>query len=521
MTKDCRPIARCGYVQGSWCAVALGCLFVWGIAETRAQQQASPVSGRAVLLPPRTANSMPDAPAMRVSHVTAQRTDVYPIDLPTALRLAGANNLQITRAAARIDEARARLAGSQAAWWPSLYGGAGYTRHNGQIQDTRGQVIEVTRSSVFVGGGPALGNTISGGAGSPRLGMDFSLTDALFGPLVQRQLVQAANATYGATYNDTLLQVSLGYLDLIRAQGQTSIAQEAVKNAQSLADLVGNRVKAKTAPPADGLRVQAELADRRRQLFQAEESVRVVSAELVRLLRLDPTTVLMPAEEQALPLSFVNENASLAALIDQGVASRPEVAERQAVANATAQRWRQEQWRPLIPSVHVGLSAGGFGGGDNAFLGNFRDRADFDALLVWPLQNLGFGNRALRRERAAQTQQATLATAEVRDLVAAEVVAAYYQVHFRKKQLDAARDQVQAAEKALPLNFLGIKGEVLRAIEAQQAIHTLASARSQYLSVITDYNRAQLLLVRAVGGSIPGHAADVIDPLRAWAPRPR
>jgi outer membrane protein TolC len=272
-----------------------------------------------------------------------------------------------------------------------------------------------------------------------------------------------------------------------------------VRNAQSLVDLVGNRVKAKTAPPADGLRVQAELAERRRQLFQAEESVRVVSAELVRLLRLDPTTVLMPAEEQALPLSFVNESASLAELIDQGAASRPEVAERQAVANATAQRWRQEQWRPLIPGVHVGLSAGGFGGGENAFLGNFRDRADFDALLVWQLQNFGFGNRALRRERAAQTQQATLATAEVRDLVAAEVAAAYHQVHFRRKQIDAARDQVQAAEKALPLNFLGIKGEVLRAIEAQQAIQALASARFQYLSAITDYNRAQFLLLRAVG----------------------
>ncbi len=459
--------------------------------------------GGAMAQPPK----LPDAaPSIASSQLQKPGADRFPIDLPAALRLAGASNLQIALAVERINEAQARLAGSQAAWLPSLYGGTGYTRHNGQIQDTRGQIIEVTRSSLFVGGGPALGSTISGGASSPRMGAEFSLNEAFFGPLVQRQLVQAANAAYSSTLNDALFQVGLSYFDLTQAQGQIVIAEEAVKNAEELVRLLDNRVKAKTAPPADGLRVQAELAERRRQLLQAEEIVRVVSAELVRLLRLDPTTVLLPADHKALPVSFVNDNVVLADLIAQGIASRPEVTERQAFVNASAERLRQERWRPALPSMHVSFSAGGFGGGDNAFLGDFRDRADFDAMLVWQLRNLGFGNRALQRERASQAQQAMLSAAQVRDLIASEVAAAYHQVQFRRKQIDAAREQVEAAEKAVPLNFIGIKGDVLRAIEAQQAIQALATARARHLETVVNFNRAQMALWRAVGiplGSVP------------------
>lgn len=454
------------------------------------------LGGTAEAQPPK----LPDGHHLNATtQVEKPGADRFPIDLPTALRLAGASNLQIAIAAERINEAEARLQGSKAAWLPSLYGGAGYTRHNGQIQDTRGEVIEVTRSSLFVGGGPALGSTVSGGASSPRVGADFSLTEAFFGPLVQRQLVQAARAAHSSTLNDTLLQVGLSYFDLTQAQGQVVVAEEAVKNADELVRLLDNRVKAKTSAPADLLRVQAELAERRRQLLQAEEIVRVISAELVRLLRLDPTTVLLPADHKALPVSFVNDNAPLADLISQGVASRPEVVERQAVVNASAERMRQERWRPAVPSMHISFSAGGFGGGKDAFLGDFRDRADFDAMLVWQLRNLGFGNRALQRERVSQSQQAMLSAVQIQDLVASEVAAAYHQVQYRKKQIDATREQVEAAEKALPLNFIGIKGDVLRAIEAQQAIQSLATARARHLETVVNFTRAQMALWRAVG----------------------
>jgi outer membrane protein TolC len=427
--------------------------------------------------------------------------DRLPIDLPTALRLAGANHLQIAVAAERVRQAQARLEGAKALWLPTLDAGVDYNRHEGQIQDTSGSVIDVTRSSLFVGGGPKLGtDSLNGGNNGPsRLSLGVPLADALFAPLVERQTIRATAAAQAATFNDSLLEVAVTYLDLLRAQGRVTVAREAVKNAEKLAQLEEARVAAGTDPPADELRARAELADRRRQVFQAQEAAQDASAELVRLLRLQPGVSLLPLEAQPVPVSLVDTESRLPDLIAQGLTSRPELAAHQALVQAALERLRQEQWRPFIPNLQVGLSAGGFGGGPNSFFGNVGGRTDFDALVVWELKGLGFGNRALQRERASQQVQAALTAEQIRDTVAAEIVRAYYQVRLRQQQIEEARAQVEATAEALPLNFQGILGGRLRAIEAQQAIQALAAARDQYIATVIDYNRAQFQLLRALG----------------------
>jgi outer membrane protein TolC len=427
--------------------------------------------------------------------------DQLPIDLPTALRLAGANHLQIALAAERVRQAEARLQGARALWLPTLDAGIEYNRHEGQIQDTGGNIIDVRRSSLFVGGGPKVGSdSLNGGNNGPsRLALGLPLADALFAPLAERQTVRASQAAHAATFNDSLLEVVIAYLDLSRAQGQVTVAREAVKNAEELVRLLEARVRAGTAPPADELRARAELADRRRQVYQAQEAVQDASAELVRLLRLQPGTSLLPLEAQPVPVCLVDIDSPLPDLIAQGLVSRPELAAHQALVQAALERLRQEQWRPFVPNLQVGLSAGGFGGGPNSFFGNFGDRTDLDALVVWELKSLGFGNRALERERASQQVQAALTAEQIRDKVAAEIVRAYYQVRLRQQQIDEARAQVEATAEALPLNFKGILGGQLRAIEAQQAIQALAAARNQYIATVIDYDRAQFQLLWALG----------------------
>ncbi|MEX0675899.1 MAG: TolC family protein [Pirellulales bacterium] len=425
----------------------------------------------------------------------------FPIDLPATLRLAGANNLQIALAAARVGAARARLQGAHALWLPSFNGGIGYNLHRGKIQDTAGDILDINRSSVFVGGGPVLGGApLNGGTNGPaRLFVGLPLTDAIFAPLAERQLAQAAGATQAATFNDALLAASAGYLELVRAVGQVAIAREAVANSKELVRLVAARVRAGTAPPADELRAQAELADRHRKVFVAEEAVRDASADLVRVLNLPPELSLLPNEEQPLPIELVDTREPLPKLLAVGIASRPELAAHRAFVQATLDRLRQEEWRPAIPNLQVGFSAGGFGGGVDDFFGDFAGRTDFDALAVWELRGLGFGNVALVRERRSQFQQARITREEVRNTIAAEIVRSYYQIRLRESQIESARRQVQAAGDALPLNFKGILGGQLRAIEALQAIDALTAAQTQYLTSIIDYDRAQFALLRALG----------------------
>src|SRR5205823_3669627 len=81
----------------------------------------------------------------------AGEVETLPIDLPTALRVVNAANPTIALARERVNEAYARLRQAEVFWLPNLQAIApSYQRHDGPIQATTGEVIPVSRSSLFV-----------------------------------------------------------------------------------------------------------------------------------------------------------------------------------------------------------------------------------------------------------------------------------------------------------------------------------------------------------------------------------
>ena len=78
----------------------------------------------------------------------------YPIDLSTALRLAERENPMIAEVRARIGEAAGRPScGRGPSCCPALNAGADYDGHAGNLQRSSGQILNVSRQSVYVGGG--------------------------------------------------------------------------------------------------------------------------------------------------------------------------------------------------------------------------------------------------------------------------------------------------------------------------------------------------------------------------------
>jgi outer membrane protein TolC len=442
---------------------------------------------------PETAEELPPG--------TIAGEEAYPIDLPSALRLAGANNLQIALAAERVNEAAARALAARALWIPSLNAGVVYNNHAGRLQETEGGILEVSRNSLFVGGAAVMGTsaTAGGASGPARMVVDLSLADAIFEPLAARQLVRATVADRTATFNDTLLEVSAAYLALARAQLLVAISEEAVRNADELAKITSDFAEAGQGLQADADRAKVEAAARRRDVLAAREQFAVISANLARLLRLDPAVQLQPAEQIPAPLELVDRSTPMQTLINQAVGARPETRSADAQRDAAGYWQRQEQLRPWIPHLYAGASGGGFGGGEGSDIDNFGGRADFDVAAVWELQNLGFGNVARQREQRSVFRQANLAMQQLRDLIAAEVAQSYQRVQLRQRQIEVSRPQVESASQAMRLNLDGIRGGELRPIEIQQAIGALAASRTQYLNAVTDYNVAQLQLLRSIG----------------------
>ena len=69
-----------------------------------------------------------------------------PIDLPTALRLADASNLQVVFAREQVNLALGRLDQANALWLPSIQAGGSYNHHDGAIQRVEGTQILTSRS---------------------------------------------------------------------------------------------------------------------------------------------------------------------------------------------------------------------------------------------------------------------------------------------------------------------------------------------------------------------------------------
>lgn len=452
--------------------------------------QTSPES----VLPPPATNKVP-------VDLISMPPDAYAIDLTTTLQLAGANSLQVAIARARIGEAQALFSQARVLWVPSLQAGVGYNRHDGRIQDTQGQVIEVDRSSVYVGGGAAAsGFPLTGASNGPaRLAIGVSLADALFEPLATRQTVRREQADSQTAFNDSQLAAAAAYLALTEAYAQLAIAKQSIEYAEELVRITTEFAQAGRGLQADVGRAQAELARRQQDMYRAKERVGVVSAELVRQLRLDPTVILFPLEIPVARLDLIDTSWPLNELIAQATGARPELRRERAFLNETFARTRQERWRPLLPNLYAGVSGGGFGGGAGSFVGNFSDRVDFDALAVWEIRNLGLGTRALRAGAVSRNTQAQFLLAQTRDRVAADVAGAYREVESRRGQINAAGDQMDAAARALPLNFQGIEGGALRPIEAQQAIAALADGQMAFVAALVGYNQSQFALLRAIG----------------------
>ncbi|HMF13303.1 MAG TPA: TolC family protein [Gemmataceae bacterium] len=424
-----------------------------------------------------------------------------PIDLASALQLANARAIDVAVAAERIRLAAAQYDRAHVAWLPTIQLGIDYFRHDGRIQDVQGNIIDTSKSSFMLGAAP---NAV------------FALSDAIFAPLAARQVVQAREAELQASTNDTALSVAEAYFNVQQARGELAGAIDAVRRSEELV-LRTTELARDLAPPVEATRARAELARRKQAVQAARERWRVASAELTRILRLDPAAVVEPVEPPNLQVTLVALDKPVDDLIATGLTNRPELTSQQALVRAALQQLRQERVRPLVPSILVrgaatnpaGTLAGGyFGGGINDEVSRFGARGDYDVQVLWQLENLGFGNSARVKERRAEHQLAVLESLRLQDRVAAEVKQASDQVQSAAARVKEAESGLKDAVESVNQNFEGLKQTkrvgnllvlVIRPQEVAAAVQALALAYGDYYGAIGDFNRAEFRLYRAMG----------------------
>src|SRR5208282_5544976 len=126
--------------------------------------------------------------------VKPDETDrALPINLATALRLADARPLVVEAARAAVETEYGLYEQARALWLPTVNVGFDYQRHDGGLENLlTGRLIIGSR------------NQFTAGAGAQAV---FALTDAIYAPLAERQLLRARNLEVQTAKNDALLSV--------------------------------------------------------------------------------------------------------------------------------------------------------------------------------------------------------------------------------------------------------------------------------------------------------------------------
>jgi outer membrane protein TolC len=426
-----------------------------------------------------------------------------PINLATALRLAGARPIIIEAAQASVQTAIAELQRARVLWLPSFNIGAGYYRHDGATEGQSGTFYINSKDQLFAGAG---------------LTARVNTADAIFAPLVARQVLRANVANVQTARNDALLATAEAYFAVQQARGRLAATAHVVSVGLELAKKIDfERIAAAKATDLHRARaLQAEFED---AIESAREQWGIASADLTTVLRLDTAAMVVPLEPPDLRVTLIAPKISLDDLIPIGLTNRPELASQQALVQAALARIRQERLRPLVPSVILEGGPGAVGPGGYLMGGVFASgvhgagnptvgRDDVSAGLVWELQNLGFGNRARVRERRGEQQQAQTELFRIQDLVAAEIARAY-------RQIASAASRVAIADRGIgeaQLSYEGgvkeldqvqtvgdLKTLVRRAFEAIDSLRAVSRAYDNYFLAVGDYNRAQFRLYRALG----------------------
>ncbi len=415
------------------------------------------------------------------------KPSVYPIDLPTALRLADAENLDVRIARERLKEAQANRTSAVEQFLPWIAPTVGYHRRDGVAQASPSGTIGEAHFDAY----------------SPGIGLtaQMSLGSAIYGSVAAKHSVRAADRGVEIQRQSAALSAAEAYFDLAKARALVGVVRAALATSEDYQRQLHDAVTAGIAFRGDELRVQSQTEHYQVLMRQAVAQQRVAGVELARVLRLDPSVELVPREDELVPLLLIDTTAAVEALIGRALRSRPEMRQTEALLAASRAARNAAVYGPLIPSIGVQLFGGRLDGGPDSGRSKSGSVTDYTVGVSWRIGPGGLFDAGRIRASRAQLATVRLGDEKLRDAIVAEVVASWTRVRALFDQIALAERALGTATETLRLTRarkeLGV-GIVLEDIQAQQSV---TQARWDLVTAVAEFDKAQYRLNRAVGGS--------------------
>jgi len=401
------------------------------------------------------------------------------IDLPMALRLAGAQNLELLEAEERVAEANARTEEALGALVPEPYGSL----------LTFGQKASGQTLGFFTALGSRSFDTVNAMAGAQ---LSANPAQAIFGALAAHRLIGAAIDDYDEVNQQVLGETAIGYFALEQAAGNVSIAEQTLAASKELARLAAARYGLGSGLKVDAGRADARVAADQLALSRASEDFRRASVALALTLKLDAKVTLYPLDRAIRQRRLVDPKLTLEQLLQQALAARPLLAAG-AKRVAAAQDSRNAAWTgALAPTVYANLQDNSVGsvGNHQFYAGAVGLRFSFTSLGAARLASAEMERERIQRER-------------LRQQVEADVVLGHDALTTAADQVNAARQEVAAARLASDLSLDRFRGGVGLELDVLDAQAAFQKAAADLVDAVIGYDVAEVRLLQAMGKVTP------------------
>lgn len=418
----------------------------------------------------------------------AQQPDANgrPIKLDEAVSLAEQNAPAAVQARGAIRSAQSGVRSAYGALLPSATISMGQTQQSGDRLGQSGDIVPYTGQPWSYSTGFSMNlNLFDGG----RRWSEVARTKADVGTAEANEITQR----YAVA-----LQVKTQYFNVLAARESESAARSRLEQAEQQLKVASARVRAGAATMSDSLRSVIQLGDARLAVLTAQNSVRVASASLTRLVGTSYLVTADPADTVA-RITPLPDSAQLASWAAQGPAVQSaEAVERSARA---ARRTARAAYLPTIDLTYRRNGSGydaAYGLGSKAF--PYANTIGLN--LSYPLfNNFTREDQQVRAAVSAENAQAQLRDARL--LGQQNIVQQLGSLQVAEQRILTQQASVLAAQEDLRVQqqryALGAS-TLLDVLTSQTALN---AARQSLIEARRDYRIARAQLEAVVGRDLP------------------
>lgn len=457
-------------------------------------------------------------------------TELLPIDLPTVVRVAVAQNTDIMQARLNVTAVEGGYESAVGAAFPAIVPTALFEHVEGSVRATEGNIVSGVNFNTFQ---PAV--AIQWLANPGRVIYDI---------VAARKRLAAAEHFEQSVTLATIRDASVQFYALALGQTRIAAAHRGVEEATELLRVNRLRLQTGTGVPADVLRAEARLAERQQDLVTALKHFYDASVALAVTLHLDSSVTLVPSLTTLEKTQLVREDLSIEETLGIAVTFRPELEGFRNLIDASIAEGKKSWWTGFGPTLSLGYQYGAIRGNANNVVGgegipgnlivnpasangsfnsnpfanglikegilrgskrldgrddqtySFSDQQRATAAAGWRLSLSTLGDLKTAK---AREQESLVRYERVLDEVRAEAVTATQAARTYDQLIDFARQQVTSAEEALRLSQANLQAGTMTTLDVLQAQDAATQARLRFAEAVVRYNQEQVKLLAALG----------------------